>query len=190
MSIERKIYEFSIPDYVNSKKIGNYNWRIRKTDEYSFIGCQMLDLEDTYDLILDVRCPIEKIMHYDVLPNNFGSPIVKGEALEILQELCSDEFQVFDCEIQGTEGSTYEYKILNLLREIHYINFKRSDCRYFDDGDVASIEKLVMHPHAMDDIYIGRLKDMHPMILTSDTVQKAFKKAKIKGVNFREIEIG
>ena len=67
------------------------------------------------------------------------------------------------------------------------MNYEKSDTHPSPNG-VNYFEKLVMQPHAMQGHHIGRLKDAHSWILASETVQKAFKKAKIKGVKFEEIE--
>lgn len=130
------------------------------------------------------------ILKYDVLPNNLDTPFIKGKALEILQDLCGDAFQMFETVVETTDGPVHEYKALNLLREIENVNYEQSEMTYFvTNGKISGFNKLVMHAGAMAGQHMGRLKDMCPWILVSETLQKAFTKAKIKGVKFEEITV-
>ncbi|MBS0186407.1 MAG: hypothetical protein JSS34_08875 [Proteobacteria bacterium] len=86
---ENKPYIWDEPYRFPNKAIGDYDWRIRKTNRLDFMKGKRLDLKNA-DLILSVGITTEQLLKYDCLPNNFGAPLVNEKVLNTLKVLCPD----------------------------------------------------------------------------------------------------
>lgn len=143
-------------------------------------------LTPPYEFHFQVDGEIERLLKYDILAETFGSPLVNGKVLKILQELCPNDFQAFETIVHAKGGDTRAYFILNILNYVDSIDMELSDCDTREHGKVRSINNLHFVPNCMGAIHLARDEKFSPMILVSEELKKVFKKNKIKGARFLE----
>ncbi len=184
---QNKPYIWDEPNRFPNKAIGDYNWRIHKTNRLDFIQGKELNLKNP-DLILSVEISSEQLLKYDCLPNNFGSPLVNKKVLSILNKLCPEDFQVFDAEIRTKDGIETSYKILNIIRTIDSIDMKKSIYKLSPEGIPRNVQKLFFKKNCMGSYHMAREIYYHPLELVSKDLVQIFKKEKITGVRFLKDE--
>jgi len=195
-----KIYQWWDASVPNSH-ILNYKWRERCTNSSIFNKGNILPfdcgyterlntLQDPkdYDLIYHAEISEEKLKGYACMPNNGQAPLVNQKVLDMLLELCPDEFQYFPVTIVGENPKhppfeNHDYFLINICQTVDGIDKEQSDIVYFDNGDVRDIKNLILKKD-MRHFCISRLKNSLVDIVVSETVVKAFKKTKINGVKF------
>jgi len=141
-------------------------------------------LHPPYRFYFDVEGDSEGFLKYDCPANTSGSILVNERALELLQRVCPDDFEAFDAVIQTRDAVLENYKIINILKLVDCIDLEKSWCRYFESGNLRSVENLIIKEHCMEGVNLARDKNLHSLILFSPELVKAFHKEKIKGKRF------
>jgi hypothetical protein len=181
-----------------------YNWKERKTNYLIFMEGIQLPASDigkihfsqdpaTYDLIFDVQVEEARIRSYDCLPNNAAGLLVNKRILELLQEMCPNDFQAFPAIIRSRKDKPIEayviedeYWLINVTKLVDCINIDQSQLTLDDNGEIEDIRSIVFKGGCMQNgpILLARERRYVPHILVSPLIKDAFKKAKIKGARF------
>ena len=146
--------------YKSNSHILEYKWRERKTDSYIFMqgknlpfDCGYVERLNTlqdpkdYDLIYHAEISEEKLKGYACMPNNSQAPLVNQKVLDMLLELCPDEFQYFPVTIVGENPKypffeNHDYCLINICKTVDIVDQSQSKIKYFESGNFDSIEKL------------------------------------------------
>ena len=154
-----KIYQWWDASVPNSH-ILNYKWRERCTNSSIFnkgnfflFDCgyteRLNTLQDPkdYDLIYHAEISEEKLKGYACMPNNSQAPLVNQKVLDMLLELCPDEFQYFPVTIVGENPKypffeNHDYCLINICKTVDIVDQSQSKIKYFESGNFDSIEKL------------------------------------------------
>jgi hypothetical protein len=98
--------------------------------------------------------------------------------------------QFFDVTIKSSTIEFSDYKILNIIDKIDCIDFSASDLKTFDNGDISSIENLVL-----DESKIPKGKELFllakrstAIIVVHRNLKEAIEKEKITGFQFVNLE--
>jgi hypothetical protein len=185
--------KYNKPYLINKSGVPNahylkYKWRERKTDRFIFNYGTWVKPDD-FDLIFHSSTTLEKQTQYDCIPNNAAVLLVNERALKILEDLSPNDFQSFEATIVSEEDNqpafkVYNYRLINITKLVDAIDINKSECCRFDTGEIYGVEKLVLKENCMGNIHLARDQSLHSHILASDTLRKAFTKAKIRGVKF------
>jgi hypothetical protein len=183
-----------------------YNWKERKTNELIFMSGKPLPKPDigqmpysqdpaTYDLIFDVQVEEARIGSYDYLPNNTSGPLVNKRVLELLQEMCPNDFQAFPAIIRSRQDKPItpyvienEYSLINVTRTVGAFDKELSEFDTLPEnlgGMPIGLRYMVLNDKAILGNYcLARDKDLPSQVIVSPVIKDAFKKAKIKGARF------
>ena len=166
----------------------NYKWRERKTDRFIFFRGEWVEPTD-FELIFHSSTTLEKQTQYDCIPNNAAVLLVNERALKILEDICPGDFQAFDATIVSEDHiypsfEVKNYKLSNIIKEAETLDEEKSSCTYFESGKISFVNKLTFKENCIKDIKLAREKKIHSFILASESLKKAFTKAKIRGVKF------
>jgi hypothetical protein len=189
---------------IPEKCYGFYNWKERKTDSLIFMEGINLPASDigkihfsqdpaTYDLVFDVQVEEARIRSYDCLSNNTAGPLVNKRVLELLQEMCPNDFQAFPAVIRSKQDKPItpyvikdEYWLINVTKLVDCIDTDHSQLTFRDNGEIDDIRAIVFKEGCMqnDPVLLARERRYRPHIFVSPLIKDAFKKAKIKGARF------
>ena len=147
----------------------------------------------TYDLIFDVQVEEARIRSYDCLPNNAAGPLVNKRVLQLLQEMCPNDFQAFPAIIHSRQHKPItpyvienEYWLINVTKLVDCINTDHSQLTFRDNGDIEDIRFIAFKESCMQNgpVLLARERRYRAHIFVSPLIKDAFKKAKIKGARF------
>lgn len=175
-------------------------WEFRKTDSYKFMhGTELPTPEadpfgseqdpNTYDLIYLSGRPEEKLLERDCLANNGQAPLVNQKVLDILSNICPNEFQAFPVVIKNETEKipTFEnkdYFLINVLRIEDLIDPEMSNPSYDDEGRFVFYHTIRLKSDFIVSSKLWRIKDAPSEVMVHPDVSRAFTKAKIRGVKF------
>ncbi len=165
--------------------MGGKSWPLANNEEVTNFDGE--PLSEPYQFIYRVDGDLKELSKWDVLANTFSSPLVNARALRVLNELCPNDFQVFDTTVKAKDGVTKEYKLLNILRLVDSIDMEKSMYTWSDPDEkcLINLKQLHFNSSCMQSTHLARDKQL-PMILVSRTLRDAFRKNKIKGAKFLE----
>ena len=177
----------------------------RKTNSYIFMEGKPLPFDSglpnwketlqdpkDYDLLYTYFYDEKKLKSYACMPNNGQAPLVNQKVLDILLDLCPDEFQYFPVTIVGENPKhppfeNHDYFLINICQTVDGIDKFQTDLQYLDkdlggaaygiEGDLFLKAKLPYFNMARDETLASHIYVAEPLV-------KAFKKAKINGVKF------
>lgn len=155
-----------------------------------FMHAKSLNLDKDYHLDFKIKTTLNKANKLDVLfTNAFMNVLLSSKAVRILQDLCSDQIQVFDTVIECKDGVLTDYKAINILNEVDVSDPEQRKFYYLTDKTtIAGYERggFVMKKSGIEPIHIGRDKYSHATIIISSTLKEALGKAKVKGCKYGE----
>jgi hypothetical protein len=188
MKYEDKPYVWFNSNRYPRKAYLEYNWRKEKTDQYIFMQAEPV-LDKDYDLVLQCGADEEVFNKFDILENSTVAPIVNQKVLDLLADLCPNDYQSFPVSIiNSSESNKYinrDYFLLNIVKEVDSIDRDSSYLRFIEGGaHIMGINKLYFKSGCMGDSHLAREKYYHPLELVSAKLVNEFKKRKIKGVRF------
>jgi hypothetical protein len=120
------------------------------------------------------------------LPNSGQLIIVSKKVLDIMQDVCPKDIQVFDANVFVGEKSIPEYYLINIVNDVKVINKEASDFTTIKGTDaILSFEKIVYKSDDLGQFNFVRNADYRSHILASDYIKDRFEKENIKGVQFK-----
>ena len=188
-----KPFKLSITDYYPRNAYPIYSGSDEAMDKtIDFMDTKPLDKRQDYDLRFKIKATEEKTKKLDVLfTNAMMSVLLSSKAIKILNELCPEQFQVFDTVIECKDCMIDTYKAINILNEVEVSDSEKSiyeRCpRSLDPEESIAGYKwggFVIKDQPMEPIHIARDAKFHPAIIISATLKEAFEKAKIKGCQY------
>ena len=172
----------------------------RKTNSYIFMEGKSLPFDSglpnwketlqdpkDYDLLYTYFYDEKKLKSYACMPNNGQAPLVNQKVLDILLDLCPDEFQYFPVTIVGENPKhppfeNHDYCLINICQTIDGIDKEKSDLTFCGE-EIDQIKTLVLKEN-MSPFTLARWKYSMVEKIVAEPLVKAFKKAKINGVKF------
>lgn len=199
-----KPYLWTYPERFPQKVFLDYRGEKRKTRSLIFIfGLRLpcdtgnpnlsITLQDPkdYDLELETEAAEERLLTYDVLPNNSKAPIVNQRVLDLLTKYCPNDIQAFPVVIRNEnpklpDFDNHDYFLINITRLVDAIDKKNSKLTYYDTENVNSIKKLRLKENCLPGYSLARIKGYEPLEMVSPNLVSLFKKEKITGVKFEK----
>ena len=172
----------------------------RKTNSYIFMEGKSLPFDSglpnwketlqdpkDYDLLYTYFYDAKKLKSYACMPNNGQAPLVNQKVLDILLDLCPDEFQYFPVTIVGENPKhppfeNHDYFLINICQTIDGIDKEKSDLTFCGE-EIDQIKTLVLKEN-MSPFTLARWKYSMVEKIVAEPLVKAFKKTKINGVKF------
>ncbi|MCE2951943.1 MAG: imm11 family protein [Alphaproteobacteria bacterium] len=186
-----KPYIWRLP-FVPNSQITVYNWRERITNYLLFQEGIRLPGTDmgrlrfsqdpaTYDLIFDAECAEEKLTKMGVISNTASALLVNSEVLKVFKEVCPDDFQAFPTLVRGVNPKYPPFELthfwlLNVTNLSGKLDVERS----------KKCKQLVLFPDHMEGHHLSRLTEDRHEIIISQTLYKALKKLKMRGLIFEK----
>jgi hypothetical protein len=135
----------------------------------------------TYDLVFEAECAEEKFAKAGVISNTASALLVSTEVLEVLKDICPDDFQAFPTLVRGvnTKYPPFElthFWLLNITNLSGKLDVERSE----------KCSQIVLFPDHMEGHHLSRLTEDRYKIIISQTLRKALKKLKVKGLTFEK----
>lgn len=197
-----KPYLWTYPGNFPQKAFLDYKWRQRKTNSYIFmqglhLPCDIGNPNFTatqqnpkdYDLQLEAQVTEEKLVTYDVLPNNTPAPVVNKRVLNLLMKYCPDDIQAFPVVIRNEnpklpDFENHDYFLINITRLISDFDKENSRITYHDG--IEDVKKLRLKENCIPEYALARLEIFKPHEIVSPKLVSLFKKEKITGVKFEK----
>jgi hypothetical protein len=183
-----KPFKLTISDGYQNAHIGTRLHEDPEHRRYDFMRVKSLDVTHNYQLDYKVLTTSKIIQRYDVIwvdtPNDI---LLSSKAIQILNELCPEQFQVFDATIECKDVVLDTYKAINILNEVDVSDQEKRKFYYLSDNKtICGYERggFVIKDQPMEPIHIGREKHSHATIIISATLKEAFEKAKVKGCQY------
>ncbi|WP_291581513.1 imm11 family protein [Clostridium sp. UBA6640] len=177
------IWIWSIPDEWPNKRIG-IALKNTGTDRFEFLEGKILDENTTVcpNVVFDCE---EKFLS-DVLPNSGSLLIVSRRVLNIIENLCKCDYQVFEANIFVGKNKVNGYYLLNILNPIEILDKSKSVFVTMKNSNaIFKFRKIVYKEDDLINHSIARNADYVPHVLVSQELKEIFEKEKIKGVEFR-----
>lgn len=185
-----KPFELTIADGYPNAHIGTRLYEDPEHRRYDFMRVKPLDVTYNYQLDYRVLTTAKIIQKYDIVwvdtPNHI---LLSPKAIQILNEVCTEQFQVYDAKIECKDGLIDTYKAINILNEVDVSDPEKRKFSYLtDDKTICGYEwnGFVIKDQPVEPIHIGREKHSHATIIISATLKDAFEKAKVKGCEYWE----
>lgn len=178
-------FKLSITDYYPRDSYPIYSGSDDGLDKtMDFMAVKPLDVQHDYGLQFKIKASAEKTQKLDVLfTNAMMKVLLSPKAMQIIENLCPEQVQVFDAVIECKDGRVDTYKALNILNEVDVSDPEKSEIQDLGDGCIVGYHKFVIKDQAMEPIHIGREKNSSAIIISA-TLKEAFEKAKIKGCQY------
>jgi hypothetical protein len=177
-----KPFELGIAEYYPRNAYPIYSGSDEAMDKtLDFMDTKVLDVKFNYELYFKIKATTEQTQKLDVLfTNAMMSVLLSSKTMVILNELCPEQFQVFDATIECKDGVVDTYKAINILNEVNVSDPEKSVM-----SKVVGYLKCVFKEQPIEPIHIARDAKFHPAIIISATLKEAFEKAKVKGCQYR-----
>ncbi|MGG1674167.1 imm11 family protein [Neobacillus sp. NRS-1170] len=172
---------WAIPDKYPNKRIGEYI-KGSSTDRFVFRQGKVIS-----EAVISPKIVFECSEKYlsDVLPNSGQLIVVSTKVLDILQDVCPQDIQVFDANVFVGEKKIPNYYLINIVNAVEVINKEASEFTTIKGTNaILGFEKIVYKVDGLGQFNLVRNADYHSHILVSDYIKKRFEKEKIKGVQF------
>lgn len=177
------IWMWNIPNTWPDKRIGTVNEETG-TDRFEFLNGNVLDKNEIVSPDIVFECQ-EKFL-YDVLPNSGSLLIISERLLNIMKNLCEDDFQVFKANVFVKNKKIDGYYLINIVNKIEVLDKQNSIYTTILDTDaILNLKKVVYKQDNLLNHHIVRNLDCLSNVLVSEKLKEIFDKEKIKGVEFR-----
>jgi len=156
-------------------------------------------IETRHPLAIITSLSKEKLEKYDTLLFESGVPFVSQKILDIMSDICPDEFEAFPTIVETVTGNSTQYYILNLTSVlqntidfdnslIEYQTYEHMKIEERSEDSIMSFRRLILNENCMKTNYIGRMYEDKMEVLVSEPLVKAFRKAKVKGFKYECLE--
>lgn len=168
---------------------GEYN------DYFKFKSGIKLDSSPTEPLIFNVektpKATLEYLLEWDFLPNSTAIFLANEQALRVLEEIASGEFQAIPTKIVMYDGAVIDdYKLINIINRKKVLNEEKSILLPEEERREWSKYKTYFYDKnsiANDDLII----DYYTFLfLGSERLRQAVVKRKLRGMSFDESYAG
>lgn len=178
------IWIWNNPKSLPGKRMGEYV-KNSGTDRFEFRKVAKMDINSVLPPKVVFECEEKHIT--DILPNSGFLIIVSAKVLNILNEMCPNDFQAFEANVFVRDKKINNYYLINVLYEVEVIDKEKSIYSLITGTNaIRGFEKIVFKKVSLDGHEIVRNADYRSHVLVSDRLKEAFEKAKIKGVEFRQ----
>ena len=177
------IWIWRTPNKWANKRIGTVV-KNTGTDRFEFLKGKTLDEKTTVCPNVVFDCEEEFLS--DVLPNNGALLIVSRRVLDIMNNLCKCDYQVFEANVFVGKNKVNGYYLLNILNLVEIINKAGSVFTTIKNSNtILKFEKLTYKEENLINHSIARNADYLQHVVVSEELKEIFEKESIKGVEFR-----
>lgn len=177
------IWIWRIPNEWSNKRIGTV-LKNTGTDRFEFLKGKTLDENSTVCPNIVFDCKEEFL--FDVLPNNGALLIVSKRVLDIMEDLCKCDYQVFEANVFVGKNKVNGYYLLNILNLVEILDKARSVFTTIKNSNaILKFKKIVYKEEDLVNHSIARNADYLQHVVVSEELKEVFEKEKIKGVEFR-----
>ncbi|WP_405170647.1 DUF1629 domain-containing protein [Paenibacillus sp. FSL H8-0280] len=176
------LWIWSVPENFPNKRIGEYV-KGSGTDRFVFREGRELTGQIVSPKIV-FECLEESLT--DVLPNSGLLLIVSKKVVEILQEICPEDIQIFEANVYIGEKKIPDYYLLNIVSTIEVIDKTESEFTTIKGTDsILNFKKIVYKFDGLpNNHHLVRNLDYKSHVLISDDLKEVFERNNIKGVQF------
>ncbi|MEK4364028.1 DUF1629 domain-containing protein [Paenibacillus sp. FSL M8-0212] len=176
------LWIWSVPEKFPNKRIGEYV-KGSGTDRFVFREGRELTGQIVSPKIV-FECLEESLT--DVLPNSGLLLIVSKKVVEILQEICPEDIQIFEANVYIGEKKIPDYYLLNIVSTIEVIDKTESEFTTIKGTDsILNFKKIVYKFDGLpNNHHLVRNQDYKSHVLISDDLKEVFERNNIKGVQF------
>jgi hypothetical protein len=176
------LWIWSVPENFPNKRIGEYV-KDSGTDRFIFREGRELTEQIVPPKIM-FECS-EKYLN-DVLPNSGQLLIVSKKILDILEEICPQDIQVFEANVYIGEKKIPNYYLLNVVNAVDVLDKGKSEYSTIKGTDaILNFKKIVYKFEGLpNNHHIVRNLDYKSHVLVSDVLKEIFERNNIIGVQF------
>jgi|GEM_PF-1867268 len=163
-----------------------------KLEEIDFLLGKPVNLNDRGAIYYNVEPTKygteEYVRKWDFLPNSASVPLANKRALEILEQEAPGEFQVIPTKIVMPDGQVInDYKLINIINKKSAFNYDKSilDESKKDREDMTKYKCKYYNRDSLDRLNLCKIKESM-ILMGSDKLRKAVKKAKLVGLQFKD----
>ena len=137
----------------------------------------------------------EKLEQHDVLNLSLFVPFGNQKTIQILEEICPNDYEAFPIKLHTSTGVSDRYYLINITHEI-YDSLDRTlsvydlhfDSKDGEESSISSFDRLLFKENCMEDKFLGRIHEKLGYMLIKKKVMDVFEAKNIKGMNFEPLE--
>jgi hypothetical protein len=128
----------------------------------------------------------ENLPQASLLANPLSWKIFSERLLQHWWPLIKDDIQVFDAPVYRiSDGSKVDgYKLINPVRILDCIDWERSECSRYDNGDIAYFNKIFIDGKKARGHHLFRLQGYLYTLIVSDTLASMLIGTDFRGIAF------
>lgn len=176
------LWIWSVPENFPNKRIGEYV-KGCGTDRFIFREGRKLTEQIVSPKIV-FECSEEHLN--DVLPNSGLLLIVSKKIVDILEQICPHDIQVFEANVYIGEKKIPNFYLLNIVNAVEILDKGKSEYTTIKGTDaILNFKKIVYKFDGLpNNHYIVRNLDYKSHVIVSDVLKEVFERNNIKGVQF------
>ena len=177
------IYLWYEPRDYPDKAYGYYHYK-EAPDRIPFIRGEQVRPPDR-PLACSIEGKLNDLYAYDNVDSQCGFPLAGPRLRKLFDDLCPNDIQYLDTVIYGKDGSTKNYKGVNITNKVPALDHEHTICKYASVGDPPPIiwfGHMALLSNCLGSYDIARMKEDKPTILISERLYQALKRDNITGV--------
>lgn len=185
------VYIWRIPEDYPEKCMGGYEYK-KSPNRFIFSKGDSITAPPVGIPIVTFECGRGQLLKYDALVNGSTAPIVNEKLRKIFDDICPNDVQYFDVNIQCKDGILEDYKILNVTHSVKAIDHEHTKCNYIfgSENAILGFDHLTLYPNSLEKagLHIARNIEYKSHILVSQKLHSVLKENKIKGTYLMTVD--
>ncbi|NQY74857.1 MAG: hypothetical protein HRT90_08865 [Candidatus Margulisbacteria bacterium] len=137
----------------------------------------------------------EKLEKNDVLNLSLSVPFGSQKMIQILEEICPNDFEAFPVKLHTSTGVSDKYYLINITHVIHDAIDKKNSVYTIwfnknegEENSVRFIDRLLFKQDCMEGKFLGRIHEKLRSVAINKKVMDLFHANNIKGMGYVSLE--
>jgi len=130
-----------------------------------------------------VRGRASQVRRLDDVANNAMVPLVSPRLAELLMSVAAEDIELLPAEIEASDGTVGDYRLLNALALVHAVDQEQSEFTLITGSDrIMSFSRLVLRGGCLGDHALARCAEFTSFLLVSGRTAAAIADAAMIGL--------
>lgn len=175
------LYLWKIPDEYPENMIGEYQKDV-SPDRFEFRKGETLP-ENIGTPKFKFKVPLSELEGVGDLCNNARLPLLSEDVISILVEFASDSVQLFDAIVEGSDGVSEGYKLVNIKKLVAGIDHDKSEYTKVPGTDqIMNFKSLSYIEGCMGDVQLARDEEYRGNLLVNSNLAEKLMELRKKGI--------
>jgi hypothetical protein len=175
-------YILQMPSNYPEVLIGEY---LRDQSPDRFIFQQGKLIESIATPKFRFRVTSKELDMFEALQTNAGVLLLSQRTSAVLLGLCPEDVQLIAANVETSDKTTIDYKLLNVTHLVRGLNHKECSVLHIPGTKaIMKFNKISLVPDALKNHHIARESEYLPYVLVSEAIKSAFENRGFKGAAF------